>query len=180
MVKMNKNTVLAIIIIGAVIFFMQPQEDKKEAKADVSNAVITRSLSSSSVIVGGTFTVTYTASGFGTGSWGVLFSDIIAGGCTPTSINDGFLGSESTKSTRTFTAPSAEGACGFSGSYQFSDSVEKIISGPGGIVVTKPVSVDCTSLKSSAFSALNAWINSPTSSNRNAALSAINSWAVSC
>ena len=128
----NKNMIWIILVIGALIFFMQPGEEKvglKGAQADVSVAVIDRSFSASEVKVGTTFTNTYTASGYAAGSWGVLIEDTSTGGCSPASINTGFL-SPTTSTPETITAPGTAGTCTFAGQYIFASSTDKTINGP--------------------------------------------------
>ena len=52
------------------------------------------------------------------GNYGVTISDVVSGGCTPSTLNTGFL-SPVTSIPITFTAP-ASGSCTFTGDYQVS------------------------------------------------------------
>lgn len=179
MADSNKKFIWILVIIGALIFSMQPT-DKKEAQADVNSAQIARSISASGVVAGGTFTVTYQATNYGLGSWGVLFSDAVSGGCSPSSVNKGFLGPGDTSITQTITAPANAGTCTFTGTYIFGTSTEKSILGTSSISVTSQTSVCTDSLRATALNAISAWIINPTTENRNSALNSIVSWASIC
>ena len=133
----NKNIILVIVGIILVMLFFTPgtiKESKKETSADVSVATITRSMSAATVKIATTFTDTYTAAGFGAGSWGVLISDSASGGCTPSTINDGFLAPTTSKQI-TMTAPSSAGTCSFTGTYVFAGSTDKTILGTSSVNV---------------------------------------------
>ena len=86
-------------------------------------AVPTMTRNVASTVTGGqTFEVTYTTSGT-SGNYGVLIEEDISGGCTPSHIATGFLGSiVSTFVDIAITAP-ASGSCTFTGNYQFADAV---------------------------------------------------------
>ena len=174
MVNSNKKVIWTLIIIGALIFFMQP-EDKKEAQADVNNAQISRTMPAT-IEANTPFTVTYQTSGIGLGSWGVLIEDTISGGCSPSSINTGFLSPQSSLNIQV-TSP-LSGACTFNGKYLFASSTEKQMTGTSSISIIVPVS--CTDLKASALNKIVSWSVNPSSENRVAALTAISSWASSC
>jgi hypothetical protein len=128
------------IVLGIILILLVMNAPKKEAQGDVSSAVITRSFSASTIKVGTTITATYTASGMGTGSYGVLISDT-ATGCTPTTFNSGFL-SPITSTTQVYTAPGTAGTCTFSGTYIFGTSTDKTILGTTTINVCAD---ECTS-----------------------------------
>lgn len=156
MVNKNKNIILIILVIAAIFIFMQPSEEKealKGAQADISSASIGRTFSTTEVKIGTTFTNTYTASGFGGGSWGVLISDTSSGGCSPASINTGFL-SPTTSTSETITAPGTAGTCIFGGEYIFAGSTDKTISGPTTVSVCQDA---CTSGQVGCFSSTTRW-----------------------
>lgn len=73
---------------------------------------------------GSTFSLELDAMG-SSGSYGVLYTIDIAGGCTSatgnTQINNGFLAESDTTETVSIIAPSTAGTCDFSGNYQFAD-----------------------------------------------------------
>jgi len=65
-------------------------------------------------------------------------------------------------------------------------TLEELQSNPSGIppisIFSAPIVdvIDCTSLKSAAVSALNAWVSNPLSSAKSNALNAISKWAEAC
>lgn len=125
----NKN-LLIILGVVVVIFLAQTKDVKKEAEADVSNADITRSFSATEVKAGNTFDVTYTASGFGAGSWGVLIEDNTgSASCIHGAdqvISAGFLGPATTYTTEIVNADSV-GTCVFTGTFIFAGDTDKPI-----------------------------------------------------
>ena len=143
-----------LVIIGAIIFFMQPQETKKEASADISTATLTRSFSAALVKAGTTFTSTYTASNYGVGSWGVLFSDTAGGGCSPASFYTTFFGPDQTNLAKTFTSPSTAGVCTFSGTSTFAGSTDKTITGSTTVNICQDA---CTSGQVGCADAATRW-----------------------
>src|SRR3990167_5853206 len=156
MAKINRKMVVwALFIIGALILFNQPEDSAlKGAQADISSAQIHRSFSASTVKVGTTFTNTYTASSYGAGSWGVLISDTSSGGCSPASINKGFLGPDQLSATSTITAPSTAGTCTFTGTYAFGSSTDKAINGPSTVNVCQD---ECAAGQTGCFSSTTKW-----------------------
>lgn len=129
----QKNFIWIALGIVALIVFMNPNVGK-QAAGDVTNAVITRSASATTVKAGTAFTLTYTASGMGAGSWGVVVEDDISGGCTPPDIDTGWL-SPATTYSATMNAPSSPSTCVFSGTYTFAGSTDKTIQGSSAVVV---------------------------------------------
>ena len=153
---MEKNKWILILLIGVVLVFLfkggfNLGSGSTMAAGDISSAIITRTLSATEVQPSTTFTATYTPSGAGTGSWGVLISDAVSGGCTPATYNGGLLSTDTPLSKlATYTAP-ASGTCTFTGNYQFSAGT---IGNQGNIAGTTTISViNCVSLKTSAISA---------------------------
>lgn len=127
-----------VLVIALIVFLVTQREEisppaLKGAQADVSSAIITRSLPST-VKVNTAFTADYTASAYGAGSWGVLIEDAVSGGCSPASINTGFL-SPSTNTPETITAPAIIGICTFSGTYIFAGDVDEPIVGDTTVTV---------------------------------------------
>ncbi len=129
------------IIIVIILFGMQT---KKEAQADVSSAVITRSLSATTVKAGASFTVDYLASGYGGGTWGVLLSDTISNGCTISgggaTINTGFISTQSPGGINV-NAPASAATCQFNGDYEFGGSSLKTIQGSTDVTICED---ECT------------------------------------
>ena len=175
---MEKKNILLIIGIVLIVLAMQPSEDKKEAQADVSIAKIDRVLSQS-VNTNSQFTLTYQASGYGSGSWGVLLEDVVSGGCTLAKINTGFL-SPQTSLNIPMNSPSLPGTCTFTGTYVFAGSTEKPIQGSLSVEIVSAIPVCTDSLKTAALNAIVTWSIDPTSVNRLNALSLITQWATSC
>ena len=103
---MAKNKKMIMIIGAIVLVLLIMNSPRKGAQADISNAIITRTMPTT-VKAGTAFVNTYTASGYGGGKWGVLVKDaIISGGCTSTAINLGWAGPDQLSDTKTITAPS--------------------------------------------------------------------------
>lgn len=186
---MKKNTIYIILAVVAIIALVWFFGMKKEG-TDITTSFVGRTFSKSTVAPGEQFTVTYTASASSSATWGVLITDVISGGCMfyyPTSssatLNYGWLSSASPLNvqsyTQTVTAMGTAGTCNFTGNYQFSSNTvgsQKAMTGSS--VVT--VALDCTGLKATAVTAINAWMNDPTSTKKTAALNAINAWASGC
>lgn len=145
------------------------------AAGDITSAIVTRTMPTE-VQPSATFDATYVTSGAGAGSWGVLITDGITGGCTPTAYNSGKLNTDPDL-VKTYTAP-ASGTCTFAGTYQYSGTAvgtEKPIAGTTTISV-----INCATLKTAAISAIATWTSTLTSAAKTTALTAIQTWATRC
>ena len=124
-----KNLLIGLVVI-VILGYLVNSQFNLFALAGLGGATFTRSMPDS-VAPNEDFTLTFTAAGMGAGSYGVLITENIGGGCTPATITD-YLVSPGTKKTYKITAP-ASGSCTFSGTYQFASGTENSISGPTSI-----------------------------------------------
>ncbi len=91
------------------------------AMAMTGTETVTRSVSTSTVAPGGTFTLSYTANGV-SGSWGATLLENIQGGCTvsgKTQLQFAMLSDLPNPLTYTVQAPSSNANCVFHGDYKF-------------------------------------------------------------
>lgn len=128
MAKSNKNIFWIILIIVAIVIFMQPSEKTvlKGATADVTSATLSRDTSSDVVKIGTSWSVGYSTSTVGVGSYVAAITDNVVGGCNPIQANLVII-SPDTQGIYTYTAPTTAGTCTFDGVYTYAGSTEKTI-----------------------------------------------------
>lgn len=169
--------IIGIIILAVFIFNQSQNPLKTQSIADISSAIVTRTLSSSTILINQQFTATYVTSGYGIGSWGVLISDAVSGGCTPATYTSGKI-SDEPDLVKTYTAPSTPATCTFTGTYQYSGNIIGTDTPIQGTTIINIV--DCNSLRGTATSSISLWAVTPTAGNKQLALTAIQNWATYC